>query len=202
MKLSAFAFLFLTAILFSFSVAPSDMPKEKVQKKIQKWFDKHPESYELTLTNNNVSAETGRYHPERPEEKNHLIYVHYHDMEITLAFSKPFEDFEWNKENLTKYFSYVSIYKIYHTVKTPGWDIYPRTAQSSNRTGVVFSSVTQNSIAFTMDWCIFSFMGYRTTENCQKALGIEDSSAPEECYVSIRKKLPLHIEVASEITLN
>lgn len=188
--------LCLCISMFTLGCSVGQMAKPKVETQINEWYAAHPDGYTLVLEGKDAVATLGRYHPDNPKEQDDLLRINYEDMEITLAFDQPFSDIEWSAESLQQHFSYVAIDRIHHEINTRGWEIYPRTPSSSlSGKGVKFTTVTQSDLAFTIDWKTYSVFGYKSSSECDEARSIADGSVPEKCYVSVKKNLPLHIEV-------
>jgi hypothetical protein len=75
-------------------------------------------------------------------------------MEIELKFDKPIEEITLHKDSLQKYFSYLVLNRISHSIKSPGWKIHPITAQSSNRDDncIKFFDLENNKLKFEIKW--------------------------------------------------
>lgn len=196
MKLS----LSLLLLLFvSGCILPAQTSKSKVEEKINSWYDAHPDSYSLTIEEDEAKASKERYHPDNPNEYDDLIVVRWKEMKITLAFKKPLADFEWTAAELQSQFNYVVIDDIYHNIDVNGWDIHPETPSSSNTKGVTFTEFKDGHLSFEIDWSTYTVFGYSESSKCQEELQIMDKGMPEECFVGVRKNLPLKIKAKVEI---
>lgn len=167
--------------------------KKKVEEKINSWYEAHPDAYSLTIEGDEAKVSIERYHPDNPAEKDDLIVVHWKEMKITLAFKKPLANIDWSVEGLQSQFNYVVLDDIYHDIEVNGWDIHPDTPQSSKQGGVTFTEVKDGSLSFEIDWSTYTVFGYSESAKCQQELEIADKGLPEECYVGVRKNLPLKI---------
>ncbi len=178
-----------------------DISKKEAEKRISAWYEKHAEGYSFSVPEEDADIKVTRYHPERAEEKNNLIQVHWLGMTITLAFDKPFDEIDQTSEGLQAAFLYVSVDDIYNSINTPGWNVYPRTPSSSNnkKDCVKFTKFENGEISFSLNWNIYTVFGYSTKEKCFKQRGIADGSVSEECMVEVRQKLPLEIKVSGKI---
>jgi len=167
--------------------------KKIVIKNISTWYDNHPNNYSFSINRNAASATGTRYHPERKDEKNTLIRISYEGMKITLAFTKSLDLISTHKDSLQKYFSYVSIDNLYININCNGWDIHPQTPSSSLRgKGVEFTS-GGDSISLCINWSIYTVMGYKDTEYCDRVREVNDIGIDNSCYVAVDKRLPLEI---------
>ena len=183
---------FLFFFFFSISSVAPQQSKSQMIENINTWYENHPDKYSLSLNGSTASAKVTRYHPERQDEKNDLIEISYKGMEITLAFSRPLDEISTHKDSLQKYFSYVAIDDIYNNIVSDGWDTYPRTPSSSLSKGVHFNA-GGDSISLTINWSIYTVLGYKDSKKCNNERGIMDSGISESCYVSVDKNLPLEI---------
>ena len=126
-------------------------------------------------------------------EKNDLIEVHYKGMKVTLKFDAPIEKITTRKDSLQKHFSYLSITNLYNEIPATSWHVYPKTPSSSLRgKGIEFTKGGE-SISIEIQWSIFAVTGYRDTKKCNQERAIADGSVSENCYVNVRKKLPLKL---------
>jgi hypothetical protein len=191
--------LYLVAftLFSSMSFAPGSISKEEVQKRITAWYEANPDGYSLDVKGDDAKAKITRYHPERPDELDHLLVVEYRGMSITMHFNKPMKEIEKTPEAYQQNFSYVAIDDIYHTIKVPGWDVNPRTPQSSNSNNdcVTFTAVSDDHVAYELNWETYTVMGYSVKKNCQDELQIEDGAVSEGCIVYVEKRLPLKLSV-------
>lgn len=169
--------------------------KQEVLEKINEWYVKHPKKYNLYINQNNATAKITRYHPERKEDKNNLIDISYKGMDITLAFSKPLHIIGTSKDSLQKYFNYVSLSRIYTTINSEQWDIYPKTPSSSLRAnGVQFHS-SRDALSATIHWSIYTVSGYKNSKECKEDRKIMDKGIKESCYIQVTKSLPIEIDI-------
>lgn len=189
--------LILTAFILLFaSTLFAQLSKKQVTEHINQWYDHNAEKYFLTIGGEEASAIITRYHPEQPEEKNDLIEIFYLGMEVQLGFDKDLEKISTHKDSLQKYFKYVALTNIYNEIPSSGWDIYPQTPTSSLRgEGLIFNS-GGDSISLTINWSSYTVMGYRNTQKCDDELSMADNSISEECYVSVRKNMPLEVRIS------
>lgn len=190
MKQSLFI-LSITFLIFGFS-AKKSLTKTQVEANILKWYTSNENGYQIEIDNKGLTEIT-RYHTERPEEPNTLIRVTYKGMEITMAFDTLAAPIIDSPTLLQSHLKYYSIDNIYHDIVSDGWDISPKTPQSSNSKGLTFSFNDQQKVQFNIDWKIFTVMGYSLEEHCQKELGIADGSISEPCLVSVRQNLPINV---------
>jgi hypothetical protein len=186
-------FLFSLLLLFFAYTVNAQLSKSEITKNIKTWQAENAEKYHLKLEGKQASATITRYHPERPQEKNDLIEVFYKGMKVQLKFAKPLEEISTHKDSLQKYFSYVSFSKIYNNISSDGWNIYPETPSSSLRAkGVKFISEGE-TLSFSIHWAVYAITGYKNSKKCNEELAIQDSSAPEECFVHVTKNIPLEV---------
>ncbi len=184
--------LLFTLLIFINPLLAQDT-KQEVFEKINEWYLKHPKKYSLYINQNNATAKITRYHPKRIEEKNNLIDISFKGMEITLAFTKPLNIIGTHKDSLQKYFNYVSLTRIYNTINSEQWDIYPQTPTSSLRAkGVQFHS-SRDAISASINWSIYTVSGYKNSKDCIEDRNIMDKEIKESCYVAVPKKLELEI---------
>lgn len=173
----------------------AQVSQKKLIENINEWYEEYEQGYFLTLTNDKTTASIKRYHPERPEEKDDIIEIKHGQMKIVLKFDSPIAEITTHPDSLQKHFSYVSISRIYNDIPSKGWDIYPRTPQSSMRgKGVKFTS-GGDAISLKINWQTYTVMGYKDSQKCHDQLSIEDGAVSEDCYTSVRKKIPLEITI-------
>jgi hypothetical protein len=172
------------------------LSKEKLTQNINHWYTSIGGKYTLEIKGSKANAKITRYHPERPEEKDDLIEITYKGMRMQLAFMKSIAEITTHKDSLQKYFNYISIDNIYNEIPTEGWEVYPRTPQSSlDREGVQFTG-TGDALGLQVNWSTYTVMGYKKSKECQEELSMADNSISEGCYVSVRKTVPLEIVVS------
>lgn len=194
---SIYTVILFVGILWSFVSCGgySELSKEALTQNINDWYASIGDEYRLEL-GSEVTAKITRYHPERPEEKDDLIKITYKGMVIQLAFNKPLAEISTHKDSLEKYFSYISVDKIYNEISAEGWKAYPRTPQSSLRgEGVLFTG-DEGVFGFQVNWSIYNVLCYSESKECKEALSMTDIPSSEACYVSIRKRIPLKIVVS------
>ncbi|MCP4180141.1 MAG: hypothetical protein GY756_20445 [bacterium] len=192
----------LIILMLSLSVCTlnKQLTKKQVIENINNWYLENPEQYSIEIKGKGSTANITRYHTERPEEKDDLIEITYKGMIIQLIFTKPLDEISTNIDSLQKYFNYISLNNIYNKIPSAGWDIYPRTPLSSlSGKGVNFTSGGE-SLSLTIDWSIYSVMGYKDSEKCKDELSTLDGSVSEECQVFVDKKIPLKL-VITEVPL-
>jgi hypothetical protein len=185
----------LTILLLSFSILNAQESKKTIVNNINSWYSKNPSKYSIEIKGDQASAQITRYHPERKEELDDLIRINYKGMRITLAFTKPLNVLTTNKDSLQKYFSYLSIDRIYNHIPSKGWDIYPKTPSNSLRGKGVTFTIGGDSISLNINWTTYTVFGYKDSEKCNNERAIMDGSVSESCYVSVEKKLPLEIQI-------
>jgi len=191
--------LFLT--LYSITPALAQYSKKQITKSINSWYESHPDEYNIYIRKNESNAKVTNYYPDKKDQKNNLIQMQYKGMKITLAFTKSLDSITTHKDSLQAYFSYVSLSNIYSTIRSKNWNIHPQTPSSSLRNkGVTFNN-GGNALNFTINWSIYTIMGYRNSKGCNSERQIMDVGISEHCYVSVRKKLPLVISVI-DVPLN
>lgn len=182
-------------VLASF-MAFAQLSKKQVTENINQWYDGNTEQYFVKIEGKEASAIITRYHPERPEEKNDLIEVFYKGMKVQLKFDQGLEKISTHKDSLQQHFQYLALTDIYNDIPAKGWDIYPQTPTSSLRgKGVIFNS-GGDSISLTINWSLYIVMGYKDAKKCRDELSTSDGSVSEECYVSVRKNIPLSVLVS------
>ncbi len=184
--------LFLGSLFFVYT-GNAQLSKNDITKSIHAWQTENAEKYVIKLDGTQVAAIITRYHPERPEEENDLIEVVYKGMKIQLKFAKPLKEITAHNDSLQKYFSYVSFSKIYNNIPSVGWNVHPQTPSSSLRgKGVTFTSENR-TLSISIYWSIYAITGYKDSKKCNEAFAMEDSSAPEECFVHIAKNIPFEV---------
>lgn len=171
----------------------AQLSKKQLIQNIDQWYLENPNKYSLNIVGKETNAIITRYHPERPEDKNDLIEILYKGMKVQLKFDQSLEEITTHKDSLQKHFQYVSLERINHVISSKGWDIYPRTPISSlHGKGVIFNS-DGDSISLTIKWSIYTVMGYKDSKKCRNQLSFQDGTVSEDCYVSVRKNLPLEV---------
>lgn len=177
------------------------LSKEELTENINNWYTSIGGKYTLEIKGRKANAKITRYHPERPEEKDDLIKITYKGMIMQLAFVKPIAEITTHKDSLQKYFHYISIDNIYNEISAGGWEIYPRTPQSSlDGEGVQFTGAG-DVLGLQVNWSTYTVMGYKESKECQEELSMADNTISEGCYISVRKTVPLEI-VVSGLKLN
>lgn len=170
-----------------------ELSKEKIVQNIKTWYVEQGKKYSLNLSANNTRVNITRYHPERPEENDNMLEIIHKGMKIQLLFSKPVRELLIHQDSLQKYFNFLSIDKIYNTIPSNGWEIYPETPQSSLRgTGIQFTDAGK-SLSFHLNWSTYTVMGYKESNHCQEERLQQDASISEECMVYVDQKLALEI---------
>lgn len=174
-----------------------DITQAEANKRIEQWYAEQGDQYNLDLSDKKVDLKVTRYHPERPEEKDDMITAEYEGMTITIMFGKPLADIPRTEAAFKENFWYVSLDDIYSDISVPGWDVNPRTPQSSKSepSCIEFTKVTDTELAFEINWEIYTVFGYGTNDFCQDALGIADSSMPDECMAGVEKRIPIKVTV-------
>ncbi|MDW7693083.1 hypothetical protein R9C00_09855 [Flammeovirgaceae bacterium SG7u.111] len=190
-------FLIPLLLLLSSCSANAQLPKEQVIENINRWYSENPEKYSLKVKGDKASAFITRYHPERPEEKDDIIEISYEGMVIQLVFYKPLEEMTTHRDSLEKYCSFLALDDIYNEIPSKGWNIYPRTPISSIGSEAVEFISGGNSISLKINWSSYTVMGYKDSDKCNEELSIADSSISDDCYVSVRKKLPLEVVITN-----
>lgn len=181
--------------LLAFTILPGAISKKEAQTRVKAWYKAHPKNYVVNIKDKQAKVKITRYHTDRPEEKDDLIRINWKGMVTTLTFSKPLREFEWSETSLQSEFMFVALDQIYTNIHTPGWQVYPRTPVSSTGEGVSFKGSTKNRLVVSIDWEMYTVFGYATNKKCQEELEIMDGTIPEECYVGIRKTLPLVVKI-------
>lgn len=193
-------FLLSVLLLFFAYSLNAQLSKKEITKNIHAWQAKNAEKYVLNLKGEEVAAKITRYHPERPKAQNDLIEVFYKGMKVQLKFEKPLQEISTHKDSLQKYFSYVSLNKIYNNIVSDGWNVYLETPSNSLRgKGVTFES-ENGVVSLSIHWTIYAITGYKNSKKCTEELEMEDSSAPEYCFVLVKKKIPLEVFI-TEISI-
>ena len=182
--------------ILSLSLAACQTSRKDALNRINTWYKQHADGYNLQLSG---KAEITRYHPDQAEEKNDLMRISWKGMDITIAFKKPLSDFTWTSQSLQDNLSYYVIDDIYNDINLSGWKVYPETLSSSATHGLVFHKIENKTLRFSIDWEIYTVFGYAQSTYCQGQLQIADSSVPEDCFIGVDKRLPLHLDV--EVTL-
>lgn len=194
--------LSITAITLCF-ISPvfAQESKSTATKKINAWYNDHPDNYSISINNNNASAKVTRYHPKRKDEKNTLIQITYEGMKITLGFTKPLDVISTHLDSLQKYLSDVSVEYIYSDIECNGWNIHPETPSSSLRGKGVRFTAGGDSLSLSINWSTYTVMGYRDSEKCNEERGMMDIGISDSCYVTVDKILPLEILI-NQVPIN
>ncbi len=178
----------------------AQISKEKLTQNINAWCDENAKNYTVHVVGKDAAVKITRYHPERADEEDDILEILYEGMKITLMFDTPLSEITTHQDSLQNHFSYVAIHNIYNEIPSKGWNIYPRTPQSSLRgKGVNFTS-HGNSLGIKINWSTFSVMGHKDSKKCNDELSMADGSISNHCYVSVRKSIPLEILI-SDISL-
>lgn len=176
-----------------------DISQAEANRRMEQWYTEQGNRYNLNLSDKQVELKVTRYFPAySPKEKNDMITAKYQGMTITIMFNKPLADIERTKAAFQENFQYVTLDDIYSTVDVPGWNVHPRTPESSNSkpSTIQFTKVTDTELAFQVNWEIYTVFGYSTNQFCQDELQMTvDKPTPEECMASFRKRIPIQVNV-------
>ena len=158
--------LFQLILLFTLTSACHmyHTPKQEVEEKIKQWQKQYQSGYILDIQ---TQAIITKYHPENRDEPENLIVAHWHGMKITLAFNQALKTLETSSQSFQEHFSYVVLDDINHNIDINGWDIYPRTPQSSTSKGLNFINVTDKEVEFELNWETYTVFGYSDTPACR-----------------------------------
>ncbi len=190
----------LCSFLFLFNCS-AQTSKPEAEKIIHDWYEKHATGYTLEIKGDGVKVETSDFYKPNNKAEHKLIRIYWKEMTIELCFNKAISSFEWTGKSLKENINYLSLSNIYSDIKLDGWKVHPRTPISAiyNGEGVTFKKVDGNRIVMEIDWETFTVFGYAQNSFCQDQLQIADSSMPKECYVGVRKTLPLKVLVDFEV---
>jgi hypothetical protein len=192
--------LLIFSILFFFSCSAQNTQPE-VTEIINNWYEEHKNGYELHIKGENVKVETSDFYEPTNKTAHKLIRINWEGMYIELCFNKPLSSFKWTGGNLKDNLNYFSLTNIYSDINLNGWKVYPRTPMSAlhDGEGITFKNVEENKIMMEIDWETYTVFGYAQNKFCKDQLEIADSSMPSECFVGVRKTLPLKVLVDFEV---
>lgn len=171
----------------------SSISKAKAEERVAKWYEATGAQYKLDIKD--VPAVITAFDAQNPNDGRNEIALTWKGMAVTLAFSKPIDKANITKEFLDENFTYITIDNIFAEIDTPGWKLNPRTPVSSNEEGVKFQEVADGHLRFTVDWETYTILGYSNKQACQEQLNIADNSISKDCYVTVEKRVPLHLQV-------
>ena len=183
----------LFALILLSATACAQPTREEVITSIEKWYDRHPDGYELILNEGNTTMEVQSLY-RRPEDPQDQLLISFQGMLITLQFDVDLHTIEWTPENFRKHFGFFTLDDIPVGIRTMGWDVHARVPVSSaGSEKIAFLRVSEDEVEFEINWETYTVGGYSTEKHCQDELEIADNSIPESCMAWVRRRHPLKI---------